>query len=106
MAGLNHPFVVGEADTLCRLLKGLLPPGAIGSLRLIKPTDESFLTASEALTMGRAVASVLRASGAARHVARQLFPLLRLPPVDIPRSGNGAPVWPPGVIGSIAHDRD
>ena len=55
--------------------------------------------------MDRAIASVRRASGAARIVARALLAELGAPPaVELPRSASRAPQWPPGFVGSLAHD--
>ena len=49
---------------------------------------------------------MIRQSGAARIVARALLGSLGYPGIAIPRSETGAPVWPSGVIGSLAHDED
>jgi 4'-phosphopantetheinyl transferase EntD len=55
--------------------------------------------------MERAIASVRRASGAARIVAKALLAELGAPPaVELPRSASRAPLWPPGFVGSLAHD--
>ena len=45
-----------------------------------------------------------RASGASRIVARSLMLQLGQPQQAIPRSASGAPVWPAGLVGSLAHD--
>jgi 4'-phosphopantetheinyl transferase EntD len=47
---------------------------------------------------------VRRASGAARIIARQLLARLGYPECAIPKAPSGAPVWPTGVVGSLAHD--
>ena len=55
--------------------------------------------------MDRAIASVRRASGAARIVAKTLLANLGAsPPFELPRSASRAPLWPPGFVGSLAHD--
>ena len=55
--------------------------------------------------MDRAIPSVRRASGAARIVARTLLANLGAsPPFELPRSASRAPLWPPGFVGSLAHD--
>jgi 4'-phosphopantetheinyl transferase EntD len=57
--------------------------------------------------MDRAIASVRRASGAARIVAKALLGELGASPgVELPRSSSRAPQWPPGFVGSLAHDRE
>ena len=57
--------------------------------------------------MERAVTAVRRASGAARIVAKALLAELGAPPeVELPRSASRAPPWPPGFVGSLAHDRE
>jgi len=45
-----------------------------------------------------------RASGAARHVARELMTRLGYAELPIPKDASGAPVWPAGLTGSMAHD--
>jgi 4'-phosphopantetheinyl transferase EntD len=50
------------------------------------------------------VIKVRRASGAARIVARQLLSRFGQAPRAIPRSTGGKPVWPAGIVGSMAHD--
>jgi 4'-phosphopantetheinyl transferase EntD len=57
--------------------------------------------------MDRALASVRRASGAARIVAKALLVELGASPgVELPRSPSRAPQWPAGFVGSLAHDRE
>ena len=45
-----------------------------------------------------------RASGAARRVARELMNSMGFADLPILRSKFGAPIWPAGVVGSMAHD--
>ncbi|MBV9241951.1 MAG: 4'-phosphopantetheinyl transferase superfamily protein, partial [Acidobacteria bacterium] len=40
----------------------------------------------------------------ARIVARQLLKGLGQPECALPRGSGGAPIWPAGVVGSLAHD--
>jgi 4'-phosphopantetheinyl transferase EntD len=72
--------------------------------RAIAPGDEHALTPSEAAPLARAIVPVRRASGAARIVARRLLGGLGLPAVELPRLASGAPAWPAGHVGSLAHD--
>ncbi len=47
-----------------------------------------------------------RASGAVRHLARGLLTSLAHPNAPIGREPSGAPIWPAGIVGSLAHDCD
>ena len=81
-----------------------LPGVAIGH-RLIAPGDENALRAEEVRGISESVVERRRASGAARIVARELLQRLGHADCQLPRAASGAPVWPAGVIGSLAHDR-
>nr|WP_289624347.1 4'-phosphopantetheinyl transferase superfamily protein [Sinorhizobium sp. 7-81] len=59
--------------------------------------------ASEVEGLGRAVAKVRRQSGAARIIARTLLGELGFPPTPILKTELGIPIWPDGVVGSLAH---
>jgi 4'-phosphopantetheinyl transferase EntD len=73
--------------------------------RVIAVGDEFALTPAELRPISRSIVSVRRASGAARIVARKLLAQLDAPPpIELPRSTSGAPRWPPGFVGSLAHD--
>jgi 4'-phosphopantetheinyl transferase EntD len=71
--------------------------------RLISPGDELALLDEEAQSIASPVVEVRRASGAARIVGRQLLARLGYAACALPKSPSGAPIWPPGVIGSFAH---
>ena len=81
-----------------------LPGVAIGH-RLIALGDENALRAEEVRGISESVVERRRASGAARIVARELLQRLGHADCQLPRAASGAPVWPAGVIGSLAHDR-
>ncbi|WP_456848160.1 4'-phosphopantetheinyl transferase family protein [Bradyrhizobium sp. USDA 4504] len=53
--------------------------------------------------MGRAVPKVRRESAAARVAARTLLERLGFPPMAILKTRSGVPIWPTGVVGSLAH---
>ncbi len=72
--------------------------------RLISPGDENALLPEETPAFASSVPKVRRASGAARIVARQLLKGLGQPECALPRGSGGAPTWPAGVVGSLAHD--
>jgi len=40
-----------------------------------------------------------------RHLAREALAALGVPPAPIPADGEGAPLWPAGVVGAITHCR-
>src|SRR5688572_26394824 len=91
-------------DLLHACLATLLPDGAQGGIRRIAVGDERFLSPVEQTGREQAVAKVRQASGAARSIARELCARLGHPVSEIPRLRSGAPGWPPGVVGSMAHD--
>jgi 4'-phosphopantetheinyl transferase EntD len=79
-------------------------PGVMLGHRLISPGDENALLPEETPAFASSVLKVRRASGAARIVARQLLKGLGQPECALPRGSGGAPTWPAGVVGSLAHD--
>jgi 4'-phosphopantetheinyl transferase EntD len=82
-------------------------PQLRAACREITAGDEFALTPAELLPMDRAISSVRRASGAARIVAKTLLANLGAPPgVELSRSASRAPHWPPGFVGSLAHDHE
>jgi 4'-phosphopantetheinyl transferase EntD len=85
-------------------IEALVVPGVTIGHRLISPGDEHALLPLEASSFASSVVKVRRASGAARIVARQLLARLGHPECAIPRGPAGAPIWPAGVVGSLAHD--
>ncbi|EHK54724.1 4'-phosphopantetheinyl transferase family protein [Allomesorhizobium alhagi] len=72
-------------------------------IRPIELADESALYASEVTSTGRAVPKVRRQSGAARVIARTLLGQLGFPPLPILKTRSGVPIWPAGIVGSLAH---
>src|SRR5262249_49268819 len=85
-------------------LDALAFPGVLIGHRLISPGDEHALLPEEAPASASSVIKVRRASGAARIAVRQLLARLGYPECPVPRAASGAPVWPGGVVGSLAHD--
>ena len=71
--------------------------------RTIVEGDEATLSPEEAGSLPRPVEQ-RRASGAARIVARELLAKLGVARAAIVRSASGAPRWPQGIVGSLAHD--
>lgn len=79
-------------------------PGIHTGWRRIAEGDEDALLPSESAFFQNAVVRVRRQSGAARLVARALLQRTGRVPAAIPKSETGAPFWPEGVVGSLAHD--
>ena len=96
----------GEAaeTALLAAMEGLAPPGIRLGCRAIRDGDETLLLPQEAAAFPGSRPAARRASGAARAVARRLLGLEGLEAAPIGRSAAGAPLWPPGVAGSLAHD--
>jgi len=82
----------------------LASSGVLIGCRRIAEGDQDALLPDEAAPLASSVEKVRRQSGAARIVARELLASVGAPGATLARSGSGAPVWPPGIIGSLAHD--
>jgi 4'-phosphopantetheinyl transferase EntD len=93
----TDPLFQSAIDTLA------FPGVAVGH-RLISPGDEHALLKEEVPALAASVVKVRRASGAARIVARQLLTQLGYANCALPKGPTGAPVWPAGIVGSLAHD--
>lgn len=90
--------------SLAHLIDALAPPGLLIGHRVIAPGDELALRDDEAASMTSVGIERRRASGAGRRLARGLMAQLGYGGSPIPRSASGAPVWPAGLVGSMAHD--
>lgn len=102
---MNSAAVPSDLSDRLAILASAAHPELRVGCREIAVGDESALTPAELRPMDRAVASVRRASGAARIVARTLLAKLGASPEsELPRSPSGAPQWPPGFVGSLSHD--
>jgi len=86
-------------------LQAIAPSGVVVGCRAIAEGDENALLLDEALAWRTFALPSRRASGAARRVARDLLAQFGHPNCSLPKSPGGAPVWPRGVVGSLAHDR-
>jgi 4'-phosphopantetheinyl transferase EntD len=82
------------------------PPGILLNHRVIAPGDELALLPEELGAFANSVVKVRRASGAARMAARELLARLGHTRCALPKSEMGAPIWPEGIVGSLAHDSD
>jgi 4'-phosphopantetheinyl transferase EntD len=93
-----------SAASLQQALESLAPPGVMVGHRVISAGDEAALLPPEAASMPSSLPERRRASGAARLAARQLLDCFGYPSCAIPTGADGAPQWPDGVVGSLAHD--
>jgi 4'-phosphopantetheinyl transferase EntD len=89
---------------LASAIDAIAVPGVRIGHRVIAEGDERLLLPEEIGAFAASVIKVRRASGAVRLVARELMPLFGCPPRAIPKSAAGMPVWPEGIVGSLAHD--
>jgi 4'-phosphopantetheinyl transferase EntD len=101
MTAAQHPL-------LQQVIDAVAIPGVVIGHRRIAPGDEFALLPEEAHAFAGSVTKVRRASGAARTAARELLPLLGQTrrPLPLPKSASGAPTWPDGIVGSLAHDAE
>ncbi len=95
---------VANDPSLEQALETLALPGLLIGHRVISLGDEAALHEAEASSISSSIARVRRASGAARVVARRLLAQLGYPDTQVPKGPGGEPVWPAGVVGSLAHD--
>ena len=104
-AGAGADAAAAQFDgALQAALKSAAVPGVLVDHRLIQAGDEDALQESERRSIKSGVLAVRRASGAARIVARRLLADLGCPASALPKGPTGAPLWPAGSIGSLAHD--
>jgi 4'-phosphopantetheinyl transferase EntD len=102
---LAFPTVVSpETSGMARALAAIAPPGVLVGCRTIEAGDETLLLDEEKRSVTALIPARRDASGAARSVARDLLSHIGQPGVAILRSRAGSPVWPGGVVGSMAHD--
>jgi 4'-phosphopantetheinyl transferase EntD len=92
------------SPSLSTAIKRLAPQGAGIRHRVIENGDEHALLPAEAGNFASSVAKVRRESGAARRVARELLSELGHVNAALPKCASGAPIWPGGIVGSLAHD--
>ena len=100
-----EPGSEAAADPLlAQALEALRTPGLLLGHRVILEGDERALSPAELAGREKATIKVRRQSGAVRKVARELLQQLGRTDVELPRLPNGAPKWPDGIAGSLAHD--
>jgi 4'-phosphopantetheinyl transferase EntD len=96
--------MISTSLPLQRAIDAMAVPGILVDHRLIADGDELALLPDEMAAFAGSVIKVRRASGAARTVARELLLRFGQAPRAIPKSTAGMPVWPDGIVGSLAHD--
>jgi len=95
----------GKVDLLLhRAIYALTVPGLLIGYRVISQGDELALLHEEMASLPFPAIERCRASGAARRVARELMNSMGFAGLPILRSTFGSPIWPAGVVGSMAHD--
>ncbi|WP_245235436.1 4'-phosphopantetheinyl transferase family protein [Mesorhizobium erdmanii] len=95
-----------EEVSLAQALAAIAPGGVYAGCRLIREGDEAHLLPQEARSIAARQPATRRASGAARWIAHRLLADIGIGDIAIPRAPSAAPVWPEGMIGSLAHDDD
>ena len=98
------PAVNPTDAELQRAIDAIAPPGIAIGHRLIAEGDDEALLPEEMQAFAASVIQVRRASAAARIVARQLMSRFGRAPQAIRKSPAGVPMWPDGIVGSLAHD--
>lgn len=86
-------------------LASILPPGAVAA-ELVEGEGDDFtwsLHAEELGAVDDAAEGRRREFAAGRMCGRLAMERLGVPPGPLPPRGNGAPVWPAGIVGSITH---
>jgi len=85
-------------------IDALAVPGLLVGHRLISKGDELTLIYEEKASLPFISLERLRASAAVRNVARELMKPMGFVNFPILRSTFGDPIWPAGVVGSMAHN--
>lgn len=93
-----------EENALLQAMAAIAPRGVGFGCRLIREGDEAHLLPGEAGSIAARRLAMRRASGAARWIAHGLLSNIGIDDFPILRTPSGAPVWPDGITGSLAHD--
>ncbi|MEA9601524.1 4'-phosphopantetheinyl transferase superfamily protein [Polynucleobacter sp. MG-28-Ekke-A2] len=86
------------------MLEQIFLPDVKVLYRAITSGDEKKLLPDEFINPHKFLLRARQSSGAGRDLARDLLQLFGLNRLAIPRLSSGAPSWPYGFVGSIAHD--
>ncbi|WP_258052309.1 4'-phosphopantetheinyl transferase [Mesorhizobium sp. INR15] len=82
----------------------MAPMGVRVGCRMIRQGDEAHLLPAEARSIAARQPAMRQASGAGRWIAHRLLAELGVDDVAVLRTPSGAPAWPDGITGSLAHD--
>ncbi|TPL86073.1 4'-phosphopantetheinyl transferase superfamily protein [Mesorhizobium sp. B2-3-12] len=104
-AGPSFPDLPEEI-ALARAVAAMAPAGVRTGCRLIREGDEAYLLPAEAGSIPARQPAMRRASGAARLLAHRLLADAGFDGFALLRTPSGAPAWPDGITGSLAHDDD
>ena len=100
------PPNLSEEISLAQALAAITPNGVRTGCRLIRDGDEAHLLPEEARSIPARQPAMRRASGAARWIAHLLLADIGVNDFALLRTPSGAPTWPGGITGSLAHDDD
>jgi len=81
-----------------------LPGEVLLGRRLIHANDRLHLKTEEKATLPANNTKRLDASGAARALSRQVLAEIGINNFSVLRAPTGEPLWPTGIVGSLAHD--
>ncbi|MDH7786010.1 4'-phosphopantetheinyl transferase EntD [Ochrobactrum sp. 19YEA23] len=93
-------------NALNEAMRAVAPRGISTACRVIRDGDDNRLLADENATLPARNPVRRRASGAARIAARELLKTYGKDDFAILRGASGEPIWPSGIVGSLAHDDD
>ena len=85
------------------MLDAIVPSGVWVAESFGDPGDDGLLYPAEQEAVASAGAKRRREFAAVRACARRALTSAGLDPGPVPRGQTGAPVWPPGVVGSMTH---
>ncbi|KRB33467.1 4'-phosphopantetheinyl transferase [Mesorhizobium sp. Root695] len=103
---MRSPEITLAQTSLLQAMIAIAPKNARIGCRVIRDGDEAHLLPEEAHSIPARQPAMRRASGAARWIAHGLLAELGVSDAAILRAPTGAPVWPDGITGSLAHDDD
>lgn len=90
--------------SLLAAMTNITPAGVRLGCSIIRSDGDQRLLPEERFAVTTRNPQARRASGAARHLARGLLEDIGYPGAIIGREKTGRPIWPAGIIGSLAHD--
>jgi len=93
-------------NALNEAMRAIAPKGISTACRVIRDGDETRLLGDEIGTLPARNPVRRRASGTARIAARELLKEHGGGDFAILRGASGEPIWPSGIVGSLAHDDD